>query len=154
MKDFTAIATEWLSEHLVPSVDDLARLLRTTYGDGLAAGQATPLQITPMPAKPDPAPPAPSAPPPIEVERPPVLTQRQEDALTAKTLKILGSEPRTHAALRLAPHKLRAVAAHAKVEPKVLREFLSGRQARSPHANAIRRSLRELGYPTEPGEVS
>ena len=153
MKDYLAIARAWLEKHSSPSPEDLAELLRVEAGvSTLVSPESTPA--------------VPFSPPDVSVSSstpsaaaivtapdeptPPELTRRQEDALTTKTLKVLGKE-RSHTSLRAAPHKLRAVAQHARVDVKVLKEFLAGRQVRTQFSHTIKRSLRELGFPTEPG---
>ena len=142
LTNYLAIAQAWLKKHPNPTAEDLAQLLRAQEPAELPAAIA-PISVQ-------------SAPSPAPVESDPVpspapeLSRRQEDALTLKTLKIIGKE-RTHTALKAAPHKLRAVAQHARVEPKILRDFLAGRGVRTQLSQAIKRSLRELGYPTEPG---
>ena len=83
-----------------------------------------------------------------------VLSDRKEDELLRRTNKILGDGARTLGMLRSTPHKLRAVAAHARVEPKVMKDFLDGRTIRTAVAAMIRRSFRQLGFPTEPGAAS
>ena len=150
MKDFTAIAKTWLAQladklsggapeqiegtstMLEEETAALAALLQAAYDDGVVARQADK-----------------DAPPEVEV-----LSDRKEDELLRKTEKILGAEARTLPGLRQAPHKLRAVAQFAHVDAKVLKDFLDGRKTREVLASMIRRSLRQLGYPSEPGAPS
>ena len=130
------MALGWLEEHDLPIdlADELTELVKAAYDDGVLTAQTE---------KPE-----------TREEKSVELTGRQQDALTLKALKILGSEARTHNVLRNNPYKLRIVASHAKVEPRVLRNFLDGHKTREVVASMIRRTLRELGFPAEPGRPS
>lgn len=73
---------------------------------------------------------------------------RAQEALLARTNKILGREPRSYAMLLEHPHKLRAVAVHANVDPRTVRRFIKGDNLRSAVGDAVTRSLKALGFPT------
>lgn len=72
-------------------------------------------------------------------------SKKQEEELTRRTIKILGPE-RSLVELKKVPHKRRAVAAHAKVEPEELRDFLEDQPVGVETGRMIRKSLRELGF--------
>lgn len=151
MKDYKAIAKAWISgleEKVAIMFDDkleetVARELVVKYGEGLGDMLQAAYDDGVLTQQSEPKEPA-----------PPEVILRREDELLRKTEKILGSEARTHRALMMKPHKLRAVATFARVDPRVFRDFLNGQRTPDRVASMIRRTLRQLGYPTEPGAPS
>lgn len=135
------IAREWIEGRLGEGrladseTDRLTRAIEAAYDAGVAEGKAS-----------------------ATVEEPQtqvglIRSRRQEEELTRRTLQVLGAD-RTLETLRRTPNKRRVVAAHAKVEPEVLRVFLEGRPVSVTYRTQIAKSLKDLGFESAKGHVS